>query len=223
MADLTKLLADHFPLPNQEDKITWKGKEEYSARVLQQLLYMSMEAEVDNVVCSVWMNLVPPKVEVFMWLTLLGRLNTKERLHRKGVLSANQVACTFCSVQPESLDHVLLQCHISWKVWGSIAEDLGLELIMHPTFKQFYNACLAIQWKRKNMKRIWISTVFAVTWRLWMVRNEVIFQQKEMNITEICHSIKWRVAEWTKAWKDQLPYRVEELARNFSAIPTLLN
>ena len=183
---------------------------------------MEMDVEVDSMVCSVWMNLTPPKVEFFMWLTLLGKLNTKEMLYKKGVLSVNQTSCTFCSAQSESLDHVLLQCPFSWKVWSSIADDLGQKLVLHTTFKQFYNACLSVQWRSKCLKKLWISTVFAVTWRLWMVRNELIFQQKELNFAEVCHSIRWKVAEWTRAWKDQLPYKVEDLARNFSALPDML-
>uniref|UniRef100_A0A7C9F570 Reverse transcriptase zinc-binding domain-containing protein n=2 Tax=Opuntia streptacantha TaxID=393608 RepID=A0A7C9F570_OPUST len=220
---LTDLLSAHFPLPNQEDTIHWKGGKEYSAKVLQQLLYMEMEVEVESLVCSVWLNLVPPKVEFFMWLVLLGKLNTKEMLCKKGVLSVNQTSCSFCSSHTESLDHVLLNCPFSWRVWCSTAADLGQQLVYHTTFKQFYSSCLSIHWRSKCLKKIWISAVFAVTWRLWMVRNELIFHQKELNLTEVCHSIKWNVAVWTRAWKELIPYKVEELARNFSSLPEILH
>jgi len=220
--DLKAVLATHAPLPNKEDIIHWKGKNEYSARILQQLMFMEMEVEVDSLVCSVWMNLVPPKVEFFMWVTLLGKLNTKEMLWKKGILSVNQNSCTFCSANSESLDHVLLHCPFSWKVWCSVAEDLGQNLVCQSTFNQFYSSCLSIQWRSKSMKKIWISTVFAIPWRLWMERNEMIFHQKEWNLTEICHSVKWKVATWTKAWKEQIHYKVDDLARNFSSLHVLL-
>ena len=222
MANLIDLLSHHFPLPTQEDSITWKGKKEYSAKILQHLLNMEMEVEVDRMVCSVWMKLVPPKVEFFMWLALLGKLNTKEMLYKKGLLSANQTSCTFCGSHLESLDHVLLHCPFSWRVWNSIADDLGQKLVSHSTFKQFYNACLSVQWRSKGLKKIWVSTLFAVSWRLWMVRNELIFQGKELNLAEVYHSIRWRVAEWTRAWKAKPPYKVDDLARNFSTIPAIM-
>jgi len=222
MDNLMALLSSHFPVPNQEDSITWKGKKEYSVKAFQQILNMNMEVEVDSVVCSVWMKVVPPKVEFFMWLTLLGKLNTKEKLYQKGILSLEQTSCTFCSAHLESLDHVLLQCSFSWNVWRSIAEYLGQRVVLQATFKQFYSECLSIKWRSKNQKRLWIATIFAVPWRLWMVRNEKIFQQKDLNLDELCHSIKWKVAEWTKTWTTQLPYRVEDLARNFNAIPAML-
>ena len=222
LMQLTELLSGHFPLPNQEDSITWQGKKEYSVKMVQQLMFLDLEVEVDSVVCSVWMKLVPPKVEFFMWLALLGKLNTKERLFQKGIISIDQSLCTFCSACSESLDHVLLQCPFSWKVWCSVTEDLGQKVCIYPTFKQFYTSSLSAQWRSRSQKRLWISILFAIPWRLWMVRNEVIFQQKELSLLEICQSIKWTVAMWTKTWEPQFPYRVEDLARNFNALPELL-
>lgn len=55
-----------------------------------------------------------------------------------------------------------------------------------------------------------------------MVRNEIILHQKELIFAEVYHSIQWTVAAWIKAWNVQLPYRVEDLARNFSSIPVLI-
>jgi len=133
--ELTALLSAYHPLPNQDDTLYWKGKKEFSAKILQQLLHMEVEVEVESLVCSVWMNLVPPKVEFFMWLTLLGKINTKELLCKKGILLDCQTLCTFCSAHTENLDHVLLNCSFSWRVWCSIADDLGQNLASHATFK----------------------------------------------------------------------------------------
>uniref|UniRef100_A0A7C8ZEC0 Reverse transcriptase zinc-binding domain-containing protein n=1 Tax=Opuntia streptacantha TaxID=393608 RepID=A0A7C8ZEC0_OPUST len=147
-------------------------------------------------------------------------LNTKELLYK---LQESQNVCTFCSTHSEDLDHVLIDCSFSWKVWCAIANDLGQQLSRQPTFKQFYEVWIAIPWRYKRLKNLWISTVFTVAWRLWMVRNEIIFQQKELSLVEVCHSIKWKVALWTKAWKQPVPYTVEDVARNFSSIPVLFH
>jgi len=55
-----------------------------------------------------------------------------------------------------------------------------------------------------------------------MVRNEKIFQQKELNLAELCHSIKWKVTAWTRTWTNQLSCRAEDLVRNFNALPDML-
>jgi len=44
------------------------------------------EATIDNLITSMWVHLTSPTVEFFMWLALLGELNTKDLLHRKGIL-----------------------------------------------------------------------------------------------------------------------------------------
>ena len=66
-----------------------------------------------------------------------------------------------------------------------------------------FSACIfvsvATQWRSKRLKKLWISTFFVVAWRIWMVRNEIIFHQKELNFEEVGHSVKWEVAMWTKA------------------------
>jgi len=221
--ELSTILTEHHPVLNKEDTLTWKGKKEYKAKVLHQMLCMEMAAEVESIVCSVWMHLAPPKVEFFMWLVLLGKINTKEKLCTKGILPADQTLCALCSAQTETLDHVLLNCPFSWRVWTSVATELGQVLTVQPSFKVFYETWLNVQWRSKRVKKIWLSIVFAGAWRLWMSRNEVIFKQKELNFEELCHSIKWQVSVWTKTWKEEVPYRAEDIVRNFSAIPAMLS
>ena len=219
---LTALLVNHHTLPNQQDSLCWKGKTVFTAKALQQMMYLEIAVEVQSLVCTVWMNLVPPKVEIFMWLALLGKLNTKEMLCKRGVLQEEQNTCTFCSAHSENLNHILLNCQFSWEVWCSIANDLGQQAVKKPTFQQFYEAWLAVSWKSTKTTQLWVSTVFAMAWKLWMVRNEIIFNQQRLDRVEVCYSIKWVVAMWTKLWKDSLPYTTEEIVKNFTSFPQLL-
>ena len=135
---LAILLADQHPLPDQQDSLYWKGKKVFKTKVLQQMMHVDIAVEVESLVCTVWMNLVPPKVEIFMWLALLGRVNTREMLCKRGILQENQNIYTFCSTHSESLDHILMNCRFSWEVWCIIANDLGQQILRQPTFKQFY-------------------------------------------------------------------------------------
>jgi len=71
------------------------------------------------------MKIAPPKVEFFMWLALLGKLNTRQRLYDRGILQEDQSTCTFCTLQPESLDHVLMSCSYSQQIWRLLASEMG--------------------------------------------------------------------------------------------------
>jgi len=81
---------------------------------------------------------------------------------------------------------------------------------------------MAVKWKSKPTKKVWSSSFFAIAWSIWLMRNEIIFQQKQFSSTNLCQSIRWRIAFWTKAWNSNIPYTEDELARNFSHISTIL-
>ena len=93
-----------------KDKFTVKQLDEKVIEVLLQ------GVAVDCLVCSIWMNLAPPKVEFFLWLGLLGKLNTKGLLVTKGVLPSEANICSFCLAHGENLDHLLVKCPVSWGI-----------------------------------------------------------------------------------------------------------
>ena len=54
-----------------------------------------------------------------------------------------------------------------------------------------------------------------------MKRDEVVFEMQDLDANALCQSIKWRVAMWSKTWKDSIPYSIDELAGHFAYIPVL--
>jgi len=214
------VLYQQCPQQGQEDTVLWRGKNDYSVKDFQR--HMSMEIEIDSVVSTVWMKLAPPKVEFFMWLALLGRLNTRQRFHDRGILQAEQSTCTFCALQPESIDHVLLSCTYSQQIWRSFASEMGQSLIFPASFKQHYESWMGLSWKNGLRKKLWASTFFAVAWTIWLTRNEILFQNQIFNHMAICQSIKRKIAFWTKAWDVGLPCTEDEFARNFANISEVL-
>ena len=87
------------------------------------------------------------------------------------------------------------------------------------TFKQFYEGWFATTWQNNIGRKLRGTTFFAVSWSLWKLRNGIIFQQKQTDQAMLCNSIKWRVALWSKGWKEALPYSVEEIVHNLASIP----
>ena len=45
----------------------------------------------------------------------------------------------------------------------------------------------------------------------------MVFQNQRYDHQALCHTIKWRIALWSKAWKEDIHYSTEELVRNFTA------
>ena len=134
---LQELLQHHHPTKDERDRVYWSAKGSFTVTGLMAEADKASygEAEVDSLVCNVWKNIAPPKVEFMLWLTLLGKLNTRDLLVKKGILSPQANLCTFCSEQPESIDHLLLHCQVSWQVWCSVAQGLGLQIVRQFDFQ----------------------------------------------------------------------------------------
>lgn len=68
---------------------------------------------------GVWVNLAPPKMQFFCWLSWRGKVKTLTFLQRIGVLdvSVNNL-CVFYHLVEESAEHVLLHCPVVWKCWS---------------------------------------------------------------------------------------------------------
>ena len=122
--DLCTMLQQQLPIRDKSDHVLWCKKKEFSAKKLLQKVdkVTSHTAKVDWLVSSVWVNLAPPKIEFFLWIALLGKLNTKHMLHRKGILPAQALNCNFCGLHIEDVDHLLLSCSFSWSIWSSFTQ-----------------------------------------------------------------------------------------------------
>ena len=179
-------------------------------------------AEVDTLVCTVWRDIVPPKVELMLWLALLERLNTKSMLVKKKILQSQDNICSFCAQQEENIDHLLLNCQVSWSIWCHIAVDFGIQVIRHQRFRCFYEWWMSKTFPNRTRKKLFILAFFAIAWSLWLKRNKMVFEQHEMDIQAMLHIIRWRIAWWSKAWKEKAHYNADQLAANFRNIMLLL-
>ena len=80
----------------------------------------------------------------------------------------------------------LEQCRVKQLVWIALAAELGQSLSVEASFKEHYERWMTKSWKRGLSKKIWMVTFFAVTWNIWLTRNEIIFHNKVFNHEVIC-------------------------------------
>ena len=90
--NMHKILAGVHLNSFANDKLIWNvdKKGEFSVKSISQLLMEKRTHAIDfkafRFTRSIWKGLVPLKVEILTWSVLLGRVNTKDRLHRLGIL-----------------------------------------------------------------------------------------------------------------------------------------
>lgn len=188
------------PVRNNTDGVLWCGKPDFSVKSLLHKVETNPKqgASRDTLVNSVWLSIAPPKVELMMWLALLGKLNTKALLCRKGIISPQEVNCKFCSTNVEDIHHLLVTCSVSWDIWLTLAVELGYDLTPQVTLRQHYENWISQGIRNRIRKKLWIATLSATWWSLWMQRNAMIFYHQPLDIVGLAHTIRWRLAFWSR-------------------------
>ena len=222
---LHSLLQQHSLSRSVRDTVRWGQNDKFSVKSLytKAVTQMENDGSVDRLICSVWQKLAPPKVELMVWLALLGKLNTRDRLVKEKMIPAELNYCTFCNSHNEGIDHVLLSCPVFWSIWKSIAEELGVQLANEDNLRNFYTYWINRRFSNKTRWKLWVTSFFSTLWSLWMQRNGIIFKQQMLDMQSLCRIIKWRVATWSRAWEVKIPYSAELLVQNFQAIPMLFH
>lgn len=67
-----------------------------------------------------WNGLAPPRVEGFVWFTLKGKILTRLKLKRWGLLrDGEDLSCPLCRHLEEDIDHLFIRCPIAreFKMW----------------------------------------------------------------------------------------------------------
>jgi hypothetical protein len=91
----------------------WSTSGQYSMSSAYNALFYGQSAVLGSK--ELWKMRVPRKCVFFLWMAILGRCLTSERLHRHG-LKENSL-CAFCYHHDESADHLFFGCMLNREVW----------------------------------------------------------------------------------------------------------
>jgi hypothetical protein len=72
-------------------------------------------------------TVVPPRCKFFIWLALLGRCWTSDRLQRHQL--QNNGPCALCSQANETIDHLTISCVFSKEVWFRLLRVAGFQYL----------------------------------------------------------------------------------------------
>lgn len=120
----------------------------------------------------IWRNYIPPKFCFILWISMRGRLYTKNKW--TGDLDRQ---CSFCKSSLETIEHLFFQCTFVRAIWAKMCIWLGIkrEMATLPSvikrIKKDYRGALI------KSKAVRISFAAAV-YHVWKMRNEVCFATK---------------------------------------------
>ncbi|XP_060180628.1 uncharacterized protein LOC132610345 [Lycium barbarum] len=125
--------------------------------------------------CMMFQNTARPKVVFTIWLKLLGRLLTVERLAKWGI--EVKPKCCLCQMHDETREHLFVQCEFTKKVWRRVGQWMQM---------QYYNPVnwgQDQQWLIHNLKgksrkaQIFKLVCTEATYAIWIERNARIFEK----------------------------------------------
>ncbi|XWS13282.1 hypothetical protein CRYUN_Cryun36dG0024100 [Craigia yunnanensis] len=121
--DLCSILKESAVCHNLKDPLIWKGSTSglYSVKKYCKSMTNFYSMNMDsNIWKFVWMGLAPPKVEIFCWQMIRGRITVKDLLVKRGMMEWNMTGCTFCKADIELVEHLFFSCNFSWTIGCTI-------------------------------------------------------------------------------------------------------
>ena len=166
---------------------------------------------------GLWKGLVPFRIEIFVWFVLLGRINTKAKLGKLGLIPRSESDCIFCRESEEDTNHLFMDCRFAKEIWLWWLQLWHISWVFPSSISELY-----IQWpsplKGIFFRKVWNASFFIILWSIWKERNSRIFEGIARPTSYTKELILLRLGWWIKGWGDPFPYNAEEIARNPSCL-----
>ena len=73
-----------------------------------------------------WKGFSLPKIEMFIWLLLHGKVCTRAFLAHRHLIHPSQVTCLFCEHETKYDNHIFLYCYHIWRLWQQFQNWFGI-------------------------------------------------------------------------------------------------
>lgn len=147
---------------------------------------------------ELWRAAVPPKVKLFFWLALHGRLWTAERRMRHGLQPS--ATCAMCDQSEETIDHLLCSCVYAREVWARILRTLDSRLAPAHPDSQLLDWWMSGRASLPGaLRRSFDSLCLLVSWGLWKEKNRRTFDRRSSSPRDLALCIRDEGEEWVGA------------------------
>ncbi|KAK3220416.1 hypothetical protein Dsin_014386 [Dipteronia sinensis] len=145
----------------------------------------------------IWQGICPPKIEIFVWQLLRGRVIVRKVLQEFGYGPTPSLLCPICNEGEETIDHLFLLCPWSWKLWKYCMDWWEVVSYMNNSLKNWFLGWSGLSISAKE-RRAWNTLFFTTTWTIREARNQMVFNGKSTDFSQAADTVKFRVAWWFK-------------------------
>ncbi|XP_074305324.1 uncharacterized protein LOC141640419 [Silene latifolia] len=119
----------------------------------------------------IWNRMNWPKHSFIAWLLVLGRLLTKDRLVRFGVI--NDGGCELCGEEVETVEHLFFECRYSQMCLTLINDWLESDIPVRDCIKW----CCRLKHRSLMKTKLIQMVVVALVYQIWNMRNKCRVEQ----------------------------------------------
>lgn len=142
---------------------------------------------------EVWNSWAQPQLKFFAWLVVKNRCWTSDHLAARGL--PHQLSCLMCLQEPETLDHLLVQCSLARTVWFEALRVKGWESFT-PSQQD-----VVVDWWTTTSNMVAVarkelnSYIILVLNSIWKERNKSVFDKISLATSGITAHIadEWKV------------------------------
>lgn len=214
-ACLDEMLQQVFPALKTRDKFIWSHSKSgnFSTRSFTLELDKLRPPSHHDAVKGVWKGLVPHRIEVFVWIALMGKINKRSKLARIGIIPPDCDKCPLCDSESESCDHLMLHCSISYQLWNWWMDLWDIKWVFPCTLRDAFDQWCCAK-KPPFFKKVWTAIFFIMVWTIWKERNLRIFGSSSSSLKNLKELILLRLGWWISSWPDDFPYSPTDISRN---------
>ncbi|GKA89227.1 RNA-directed DNA polymerase, eukaryota [Tanacetum coccineum] len=158
---------------------------------------------------TTWVNILPRKVNIFMWRMTLDRFPHRLNLSTRG-MEIHQISCPSCDRSVESNEHIFYECDTAKNIWRLVRMwcDINMpSFVSNNAWKDWLSLWPASKEKKQRVYVVIVSSPLLI----WRYRNSVTFNSHPMRKCDIFDSIRLYSFSWLKfrgcklsSWPDWL-------------------
>ena len=123
---------------------------------------------MNNLTVEIHNSKVPSRVAFFGWTVALDKILTHDNLRKMSIVIVEW--CCMCKKNRESVDHLLLHCELTSRLWNYAFSLFGAGWVMPRSFLDFL-ACWNQVGGRDISKVIWRMVPLCIIWCIWWETN----------------------------------------------------
>ncbi|XP_071688814.1 uncharacterized protein [Rutidosis leptorrhynchoides] len=197
LIDLTNLLRSISLDFSVRDSWKWSLSSNglFEVKKLSSLIDAKLLNYGNDISCeSLRNNLVPKKVEVFVWRALLKRIPVRVELDKRGI-DLHSVRCPVCNDDMESVDHFLYRCKFTVDIWTRIFKWWNFENLSNLNGSNYLRG-ISSRSMSSFGKYLWQAVEWACVYLLWKNRNATVFNNKISIAPVLLNDIQIKSFEW---------------------------